>query len=200
MGYGYQPVRATEQESLVVQPFSHKARVEDREDLLHTIIANLADAGRNNGHKPDNDSWMYRIASFTVADYWRAYYKLTNGLDCTYCNKAQRDKCKKEWLYSECPKAVKRESLNKPVMDDDGNLTEFGNLLADDQAIDLDAWLDAKTFLLGTPYQTGDGGTRLASGQRLIAIAQKRVAGIPLNHREQSYLGMYRMRQQKRLF
>ncbi|MFC2031997.1 hypothetical protein ACFLUS_01295 [Chloroflexota bacterium] len=41
--------------------------VPDREDLLHTIISNLADAGRSNGHKPDNHSWMYRIASFTKA-------------------------------------------------------------------------------------------------------------------------------------
>ncbi len=184
----------------VALPFSHKARVEDREDLLHTIIANLADAGRNNGHKPDNDSWMYRIASFTVADYWRAYYKLTNGLDCTYCNKAQRRKCKKDWLYPECPKAIKLESLNKPVMDDDGNLSELGNLLADDQAIDLDAWLDAKTFLLGTPYQTGDGGTRLASGQRLIAIAQKRVAGILLDAKDKMYLQRFRERERNRLF
>jgi hypothetical protein len=36
----------------VALPFA--SSVPDREDLLHTIIANLADAGRNNGHKPDN--------------------------------------------------------------------------------------------------------------------------------------------------
>jgi hypothetical protein len=56
----------------VALPFANS--VPDREDLLHTIIANLADAGRNNGHKPDNQSLMYRIASFTKADYWRCIY------------------------------------------------------------------------------------------------------------------------------
>jgi len=53
----------------VASKFSHKARYQDREDLLHDIMLNLAVAGRNNGHKPDNPSWMYRIASFTVAQY-----------------------------------------------------------------------------------------------------------------------------------
>jgi len=51
----------------VATKFCHKARYEDREDLLHTIILSLAVAGRSNGDKPDNPSWMYRIASFSVA-------------------------------------------------------------------------------------------------------------------------------------
>jgi hypothetical protein len=50
----------------VALPFANS--VPDREDLLHTIIANLADAGRNNGHKPFTEAVMYRIASRTVAD------------------------------------------------------------------------------------------------------------------------------------
>jgi len=183
----------------VALPFSRKAKAQDTEDLLHDIMLTLASAERNNGHKPFTKAAMYRIARYAQADYWFRHYKLTNGLDCQNCPTTQRRKCRKEWLYSECPKAIKLESLNKPVLDDDGNLTELGNLLADDQAIDLDAWLDAKTFLLGTPYQR-NGKTRLASPLRLMAIAQKRVAGIPLDNREQSYLGMYRMRQQKRLF
>lgn len=66
----------------VATKFCRKARFEDREDLLHTIILNLAIAHRNNGHKPDNPSWIYRIASFSVAQYWRDYYKANNGLDC----------------------------------------------------------------------------------------------------------------------
>ena len=70
----------------VASKFAHKAQAQDREDLLHTIILNLAVAGRNNGHKPDNPSWMYRIASFTVAQYWRDYYKRINGIDCGHCS------------------------------------------------------------------------------------------------------------------
>jgi DNA-directed RNA polymerase specialized sigma24 family protein len=170
----------------VASQFSHKAQAQDIEDLLHTIIANLADAGRNNGHKPDNASWMYRIASFSVAQYWRTYYKLTNGLTCGNCSKAQRDKCKEDYLYTECPKAIKLESLNKPIIDSEGNVTELGELIADDKALDLDAWLDIRTFLLGCP-------------QRLIAIAQKRLDGIPLTNAEMKYLCKWRKREQKKL-
>jgi hypothetical protein len=84
----------------------------------------------------------------------------SNGLDCGSCSKAQRRKCKEDYLYSECPKAIKLESLNKPIIDSEGHTTELGELIADDKALDLGAWLDAKTFLLGFP-------------QRLLAIAHK---------------------------
>jgi hypothetical protein len=122
---------------------------------------------------------MYRVASVTVVHYWRAQYKLTNGLECGSCSKAQRQKCRSEDLYSECPKAIRLESLDKTIVDNDGNLTELGELIADDRAIDLDAWLDSKTFLTGCP-------------QRLIAIALKRVNGIPLDKNDQKYLERYR--------
>ena len=161
--------------------------VPDREDLLHTIISNLADAGRSNGHKPDNHSWMYRIASFTKADYWREHYKLTNGLDCGHCSNKQRRKCKEDWLYSECPKAIKIESLNKPIIDSEGNLTERGNLIADDKALDLDAWLDYKTF-------------RLTSPERLLLIGEKLQNKIALTKAEHSYLERFRKREQKKMF
>ena len=170
----------------VASQFNHKAKAQDTEDLLHTIIANLADAGRNNGHKPDNASWMYRIANFSVAQYWRTYYKLTNGLDCGHCSTKQKRKCREDDLYSECPKLIKLESLNKPIIDSEGNLTELGDLIADDKALDLDAWLDIRTFLLGCP-------------DRLIAIAQKRLDGIPLTNAEMKYLCKWRKREQKKL-
>jgi hypothetical protein len=160
--------------------------VPDREDLLHTIIANLADAGRNNGHKPDNLSWMYRIASFTKAQYWRDHYKHTNGLTCGNCSKTQRQKCKEEWLYVECPKAIKLESLNKPIIDSEGNTTELGELIADDKAIDLDAWLGSKTFLL-------------TSSERLLLIGEKIRDGVALTEAERQYLSKWRRREQKKL-
>jgi len=170
----------------VASRFSHKAKAQDREDLLHDIIVTLADVERNNGHKPFTEPAMYRVASITVADYWRAQYKLTNGLDCGSCSKAQRRKCRKGWLYPECPKAIKLEYLSKPIADSDGNLTELGELIADDKAIDLDAWLDSKTFLLGYP-------------QRLIDIAHKIRQGQPLTPYERLYLYRFRKREQKRL-
>ncbi|MFC1910715.1 hypothetical protein ACFLXC_05470 [Chloroflexota bacterium] len=169
----------------VAEPFART--VPDKEDLLHTIIANLADAGRNNGHKPDNQSWMYRIASFTKARYWREHYKLTNGLTCGNCSKAQRRKCKDGWLYRDCPKLIKLESLSKPIIDSDGKLTELGELIADDKVLDLDAWIDARTFLLNAP-------------KRLVEIAIKKQDGNALSNAELLYLSKYRRKEQKILF
>ena len=171
----------------VATKFCHKARFEDREDLLHTIILNLAIAHRNNGHKPDNPSWMYRIASFTVAQYWRDYYKRISGIDCGHCSNPQRKKCKAENLYSECPKAIRIESLSKPIVDGDGHITELGELIADNKTLDLAEWLDINTFLLGCP-------------QRLIDIAEKIRDGEALSEYERLYLFRFRQREQKKLF
>ena len=171
----------------VASQFSHKAQAQDREDLLNTIIVTLADVARNNGHKPLTEASMCRIASVTVAHYWRAQYKHSNGLDCGSCSKAQRRKCRSKWLYPKCPKAIKLESLSKPLIDSEGNITELGELIADDKAIDLDAWLDAKTFLLGCPL-------------RLIQIAHKRQEGELLTAKDKMYLSRYRWQEQKSLF
>ena len=91
----------------VASRFTDRVKAQDKEDILHTIIVTLADVERNNGHKPFTEAVMYRIASRTVADYWRTYYKANNGLDCGSCSKAQRRKCRENNLYTECPKAVK---------------------------------------------------------------------------------------------
>jgi hypothetical protein len=130
---------------------------------------------------------MYRIASRSVADYWRAYYKVNNGLDCHSCSKAQRQKCRSNWLYSECPKAIKLEYLEKPILDSEGNLTELGELIADDKAIDLDAWVSDSTWEIG--YKP-----------RLVAIAYKLKAGEALTRVELNYLCRLRKREQKKLF
>jgi len=174
----------------VADRYQRKARAQDREDLNHTIILSLAQAQLrldNDGGGQLSDVAMLRIASYEVADYWRTQYKLTNGLDCGSCSKTQRVKCRSENLYSKCPKAIKLEYLSKPISDGDGNITELGELIADDKAIDLDAWLDARTFLLGCP-------------KRLIAVAVKRRDGIPLTKYEQLYLCRYWKKRQKRLW
>ena len=36
----------------VASRFTGRVKVEDKEDILHTIMATLADVERNNGHKP----------------------------------------------------------------------------------------------------------------------------------------------------
>jgi hypothetical protein len=170
----------------VASKFNHKAKVEYREDLLQDIILTLASVASNNGHKPFTLPMMYRIASVSVANYWRGHYQLTNGLDCRWCSKAQKRSCKEDNLYSRCPRAVRLESLSKPIVDSEGNTTELGELVADDKAIDLDEWLDTKRFLLGCP-------------QRLIAIANKLTDGEALSSYDRLYLCRYRKKQQQRL-
>jgi len=172
----------------VATKFVHKAQAQDRDDLLHTIILNLAVAGKSNGHKPDNPSWMYRIASFTVAQYWQDYYYRTNGIDCGHCSNPQRKKCKRDNLYgSQCPRAIKVESLQKPIVGEDGQISELGDLIADDKALDLADWTDINTFLAGCP-------------QRLIDIAEKIREGKNLDGKDRKYLCKMLKRYQNPLF
>jgi len=171
----------------VASRFAHKAKAEDTQDLLHDIILTLATAERNNGHKPFTEAAMYRIASRAKDQYWRTYYKVNNGLTCGNCSQTQRRKCKESWLYSDCPKAIKLEYLSKPVIGEDGELTELGELIADDKAIDLDAWVSDSTWEIGYP-------------KRLVAIAYKLKAGEALTHGELCYLSRLRLKEQKRLF
>jgi len=169
----------------VADRFQYKARREDREDLRQDIIVKLADVERNNGHKLFTEVAMLRIASFTVAEYWRSYYRRTHGISCGECSQRQRKECRKR-NYTECPRAIKVESLSKPIIDSEGNITELGELIADDKTIDLDQWLDKATFLLGYPT-------------RLVEIARKRVSGIPLDNKDKCYLQRFRQKEQKSL-
>ena len=130
---------------------------------------------------------MYRVASLTVYDYWQAHYSFTNGLDCRHCATAQRRKCKEQYLYPECPKAIKLESLNKPIVDSEGNVTELGELIADDKALDIPQWCEVNEQLLHTP-------------QRALAIAGKIQDGEALTQVERNYLCRWRKREQKSLF
>jgi DNA-directed RNA polymerase specialized sigma24 family protein len=159
--------------------YAGKAISQDREDLLQDIIITLADVA--NGHNKLTEASMYRIASYKLADYWRKRYSISNGLDCGSCSRKQRQICRKGDLYTECPRAIKVTSLNKPIIDSDGNITELGELIADDKAIDLEAWIDARVFLLSYP-------------KRLIDIAKKRIDGIALTRQEQTYFDHFKQR------
>jgi DNA-directed RNA polymerase specialized sigma24 family protein len=170
----------------VAERFQHKAKPQDRDDLKQDIILRLAQVARNKGHKPFTEAGMIRIASYAVADYWRTQYRHTNGLDCGSCSQKQRRDCHKGWAYAECPKAIKVESLSKPITDDNGHLTELGELIADDRAIDVDAWLDARAWLLGCP-------------KRLVEIANKVTQSEALSDRERQYLWYWRKAEQKSL-
>src|SRR3989304_2275121 len=117
----------------------------------------------------------------------RTQYQFSNGLACGSCGRKQRAHCKEDDLYSQCPKALKIASLSQPITDANGNVTELGETILNDQAIDLDAWLDARTFLLGLP-------------KRLIQIAHKIRNGEVLAPYDRLYLHRFRKRQQIALF
>ena len=66
-------------------------------------------------------------------------------------------------------------SLNGTVDDGEGDETELCQMLADDKAIDVEAWLDARLWLYRAP-------------PRLVKIAHRKVNGLPLVPRDQEYL------------
>ncbi len=140
----------------VAKRYEHKVPYQDRLDIRHTIMIELHRA-RQRDNKPLPLLRAYRIASLMVALYWRKEKRLPTIL-----------------------------SLDEPTTDYDGNEIRLRDTIADDNAIDLDAWLDAKTFRLGCPM-------------RLIEIATKKVNGIPLTAKDRMYLMRYRRQEQKRL-
>ena len=163
--------------------FTHKVKPEDREDFLHDLFLAFArvKASYQAKGKDLTEGGLVRIAQYEVANYWRKFFRRVYGRDCSRCRKAQRDKCKKDDLYSQCPKAIQIESLSKLIEDGSGNRIELYQLLADDNAVDLTSRLDAKLTLEGYPY-------------RFVKLAYKKYAGYPLTSTERNY---YRREQKK---
>ena len=143
--------------SEVADRFQYKARFEDRDDLRHNIILRLAEVASNNGHKPFTIGAMIRVASYVVMEYWHAEKR--NG---------------------------KVISLNMDIGDGEGDSIELIDTIADDNALNLEAWVDSRIWLLGCP-------------KRLIQIANKRVSGIALEPSEKMYLGRFRRKEQRPL-
>jgi len=141
----------------VANSLQRRARAEDREDLNHTIILSLAQAQDrldNNGGGQLSDVAMLRVASYECQKYWRQMKRQLTIL-----------------------------SLNT-VTGSDGDSAELIETIADDRAIDLEAWQDARTWLLGCPI-------------RLVTIADKRVHGVNLAPKDKMYLQRFRRREQK---
>ena len=136
--------------------FQHKARYEDREDLRQDIIVRLAQVARNNGHKPFTEGAMVRVASYVAMEYWHNLKRQSTIL-----------------------------SLNDNIAGGDGNTTELYQAIADDKTMDLEAWVDAKAWLVSCP-------------KRLVSIAYKKVNGKPLSHKEQVYLLYQRQKELRR--
>jgi len=143
----------------IADKFQYKAKPEDRQDLRQDIVLRLAEveAKYNGSGNSLTEGGMVRVASYTVMAYWREIMRL--------------------------PKIT---SLNGIVADSEGDETELCQMLADDKAIDVDAWLDAKLWLYRAP-------------PRLVKIAYRKVSGLPLNKAEQTYLRRQRQNYQKEL-
>jgi DNA-directed RNA polymerase specialized sigma24 family protein len=137
----------------IADKFQHKAKFEDREDLRQDIILRLAEVASNNGHKPFTEASMVRVASYVAMEYWHNLKRQPTIL-----------------------------SLNEEIDDGEGNSIELYQTIADDKALDLEAWLDAKAWLAGCP-------------KRLVDIAYKRVIGKPLDAKEKMYLSRYRQKE-----
>jgi len=144
----------------IADKFQRKAKYDDREDLRQNIILRLAEVElKYNGNGNSlTEGGMVRVASYVVLEYWRNIMRL--------------------------PKIT---SLNGTLDDGEGNETELCQMLADDKAIDVEAWLDAKLWLHRAP-------------PRLVKIAYQKVSGLPLADRDRHYLERFRKSGQKRLF
>jgi DNA-directed RNA polymerase specialized sigma24 family protein len=144
----------------IASKFQRKAKPADREDLKQDIILKLAEVESkyNGSGETLTEGGMVRVASYTVMAYWREIMRL--------------------------PPIT---SLNETLDDGDGNETELYQMLADDKAIDVEAWLDARLWLYRAP-------------PRLIRIAYKKVSGKPLEARESEYLRRFKKNFQKSLF
>jgi hypothetical protein len=139
----------------IATKFQRKAKPADREDLKQDIIVKLADIeSKYNGSGAHlTEGGMVRVASYTVLAYWRDIMRL--------------------------PPIT---SLNETVHDNDGNETEFYQMLVDDRAFDIDSWLDFKLWLHRAPA-------------RLVKIAYKKVNGLSLTSAERTYLNRARQKE-----
>jgi hypothetical protein len=173
----------------VARGFTHRVRREDSEDFLHDLILVMArvKANYNDKGKELNEGGLVRIAQYEVAGYWRKWYRRHQNTDCGRCSNRQRLKCKEGKSYGgKCPKAIQIESLDRLVEDGNGDCTPLYELIADDNAIDMVARLDAKLTLDGYP-------------RRFVQIAYKKYAGYPFTDNERACLYRHRKKAQKSL-
>jgi len=168
--------------------FVHRVKPEDREDFLHNLFLAFARVKANYDAKGKEltEGGLVRIAQYQIAQYWRDYYRRINGIDCGRCSNRQRQKCKQGDLYRQCPRAVQIDSLDRLVEDGNGDSTPLHELIADDNATDLVAMVDARLTLDGYPTKA-------------VKLLYKRYAGYPLEKAEKTYLSRFRKKAQKRL-
>ena len=170
----------------VARRFEVKVPTQDRLDVRHDIMVTLATV-RSRTQEPIPQYRAYRVASYIIAHYYYQEAKLKRGLDCKNCATAKRRECVKYSLFSECPKIRRVISLDTEYLDPAGSAYQILDTIADDNAVNLEDWLDADTFLRGCPT-------------RLVDIGKKIREGKPLDSKDRNYLWHYRKKTQKPLF
>ncbi|MFC1860720.1 hypothetical protein ACFLYL_00340 [Chloroflexota bacterium] len=172
----------------IARGFVKRVKPEDREDFLHDLLVVMAKVKAKYQviGKPLTEAGLIRVAAYEVAEYWRRWFKRTNGIDCSHCSQTQKRKCREENLYRQCHKAIRMESLDRVIEDGNGDATALHELIADDNVVDVAARLDARLTLQGYPH-------------KFVRIAYKQYAGYPLTNSERAYLYRHRRKVQKRL-
>ena len=167
----------------VAKGFVRRVKPEDRQDFLHDLLLTMAGVKTKYdlAGKPLTEAGLIRIACYQVANYWRKHFRRINGTDCGCCGKAQRHKCQEDDLYRHCPKAIKIDSLDRVIEDGNGDKTELYQMLADDNAIDIVAMVNARHTLNGYPH-------------RFVQLAYKKYCGLPLDKTEAKYYKRQRQR------
>ncbi len=169
----------------VAKNFTGKVKPEDREDFLHDLFLeyNKVAVSYKAKDKELTTGGLIRITQYRVANYWRQQYKHLYGHTCSQCSKAQRVKCKTGDLYIKCPKAIKLDSL---IEDGNGDCTTLSELLADDNAVDLNSRLDAELILQSYPIL-------------FVKLAYKKYAGYKLDKTEKNHYYRQQEKAQKSL-
>ena len=164
----------------IAEYFVNKVKLEDREDFRHDLILEMAKvkAKYEAKGKPLTEAGMMRVCSYELTAYWEREKLRARGIivDCGNCGKEQRRRCRDEDLYPQCRKAKHCVSLDNTISDDGTALWE---VLADDNAVDIDAWVDARASLRRFP-------------RKLIMIGYKQIAGMPLSNEDKACLKRWR--------
>jgi len=127
----------------VAKRYEHKVPSQDRYDIRHTILLELYKA-RQRDDKPIPTLRAYRIASLTIALYWRKAKRVPTML-----------------------------SLDQPTTDYEGNEARLMDTIADDKAIDLDLQIEASIWRLGCPIRLVEIATKKQDGIPLNKKDQK---------------------------
>ncbi len=115
----------------VARYFTHKVKLEDREDFLHDLMLEMAKVKvkYEAKGKPLTEAGLMRVASYEVTEYWHTLMR------------------HRPTILSLNDKADNGNGSSNGD-DEAGEIIDF---LADDNTVDLDLKLDARRFLLGCP-------------------------------------------------